>query len=117
MTIEKYHLYVAAFNRDTAQIALNEPYAKASKTHILVYRKGRCPKGYKEMKDADTGLLPREDQKWVQEMNLILIGKFLEEHEKEREKADKKFLEEFERELETERQKLAEQGSGETCKG
>ena len=116
-TTERYHLYAAAFNRETAEIALNEPYSKASKTHILIYRKEGCPEGYKEIKDADVFMLPSTDQQWLGEVNKMLIQRFLIEHREERERADKKFLEELERELENERRKLSETGSGETCKG
>lgn len=114
---EKYRLYVAPFNQETAKVALSEPYAKASKSHILLYKKGKKPDEYKEITDENINLLPAADRKWLQEINVKLIREFMLKHREEEERANKKFLEEFERELEAERKKLSEQGSGETCKG
>lgn len=111
MRAEKYRLYVAPFNQDTAKVALSEPYAKASKTHILLYKKGKKPDEYKEITDENINLLPAADRKWLQEINVRLIREFMREHREEEERANKKFLEEFERELQIEKQKLT--GSGE----
>ena len=107
MTEEKYHLYVAPFNNETAQIALNEKYARAASTHVMIYKTGgECPKGYKEMTDADIHLLPTESLKWLREVNGAIIQQFVKDRMEEQERANKKFLEEFERELEIEREKL-----------
>lgn len=111
MKAEKYRLYVAPFNQETAKVALSEPYAKASKTHILLYKKGKKPDEYKEITDENINLLPAADRKWLQEINVRLIREFMREHREEEERANKKFLEEFERELQIEKQKLT--GSGE----
>lgn len=111
MKAEKYRLYVAPFNQDTAKVALSEPYAKASKTHILLYKKGKKPDEYKEITDENINLLPAADRKWLQEINVRLIREFMRNHREEEERANKKFLEEFERELQIEKQKLT--GSGE----
>lgn len=111
MRAEKYRLYVAPFNQETAKVALSEPYAKASKTHILLYKKGKKPDEYKEITDENINLLPAADRKWLQEINVRLIREFMREHREEEERANKKFLEEFERELQIEKQKLT--GSGE----
>lgn len=111
MRAEKYRLYVAPFNQETAKVALSEPYAKASKTHILLYKKGKKPDEYKEITDENINLLPAADRKWLQEINVMLIREFMRNHREEEERANKKFLEEFERELQIEKQKLT--GSGE----
>lgn len=111
MRAEKYRLYVAPFNQETAKVALSEPYAKASKTHILLYKKGKKPDEYKEITDENINLLPAADRKWLQEIDVRLIREFMREHREEEERANKKFLEEFERELQIEKQKLT--GSGE----
>lgn len=111
MRTEKYRLYVAPFNQETAKVALSEPYAKASKTHILLYKKGKKPDEYKEITDENINLLPAADRKWLQEINVRLIQEFVLNHREEEERANKKFLEEFERELQIEKQKLT--GSGE----
>lgn len=105
---ERFRLYAAAFNMETAEIALNEPYSKASKTHILVYKRGRCPKGYKEITDEIIYLLPVSDREWLSEVNQVIMQRFLLEHRAEEEAANKKFLAEFERELEIERQRLSQ---------
>lgn len=114
MKTEKYHLYVAPFNEKTAEIALNEAYSKATKTHILIYRKGKCPDGYKEMKEADLYLLPASDAKWLREINMMLIQKFMMKNREKQEKANIKFLNDFEKELEIEREKLKKQESTES---
>lgn len=111
MRTEKYRLYVAPFNQETAKVALSEPYAKASKTHILLYKKGKKPDEYKEITDENINLLPAVDRKWLQEINVRLIREFMLNHREEEERANEKFLEEFERELQIEKQKLT--GSGE----
>ena len=95
---ERFRLYAAAFNKETAEIALNEPYSKASKTHVLVY---------KEITDENIYLLPVSDREWLGEVNQVIMQRFLLEHRAEEEAANKRFLEEFERELEIEREKLS----------
>lgn len=112
MKTEKYRLYVAPFTNETIKAALDEPYARASKTHVLIYKKGKGPDGYKEMKDEDAYLLPASDVKWLKEVNIVLMEKFLLEHREKSEKAEAKFIKEFERELQAEREKLAQQRSG-----
>lgn len=109
MKTEKYHLYIAAFNQDSAKIALDEPYSKASRTHVLIYKQGKKPDGYKEIKDADIYMLPASDRKWLEETNLAIMKLFMIKHRAEAERARKNFLEDFERELATERRKLQEQ--------
>ena len=111
MKKETYHLYAAAFNEETAKIALDEPYSKASKTHVLIYKKGKCPEGYKEIKNEDAYLLPGSDVRWLQEVNIELIKQFVANHREADERSAKKFLEDFERELNVEREKLVRQGS------
>lgn len=111
MKTERYRLYVAEFNPVTAKIALDERYSKATRTHILLYRRGKCPDGYKEIREENLHLLPASDLKWVREVNLELMRDFAFRHRKEQESAEKKFLEDFERELQIEKQKLT--GSGE----
>lgn len=109
MKTEKYHLYVAPFNEETAGIALNEAYSKATKTHILVYRKGKCPDGYKELKEENLHLLPASDVKWLKEINMLLIQQFMMKNREREERANQKFFSEFERELQVEREKLKQQ--------
>ena len=111
MREERYRLYAAPFNKDTAEIALNEQYARATKTHVLIYKRGKCPTGYKEITDANAYMLPAADQKWLKEVNLLLMREFMQRNREAEEKAGMKFLEEFEKELQIEREKLAAQGS------
>lgn len=110
MTEERYHLYVAPFNKETAQAALNEQYARATHTHVMIYRtNAECPKGFKEMTDDDVHLLPADSLKWLKETNNVIIQAFITQRMEEHERANKKFMEDFERELEIERQKLLQQ--------
>lgn len=109
MKTEKYHLYVAPFNQESARAALEEAYSKASRTHVLIYKKGKKPEGYKEITDENLHLLPDADRKWLYETNIEVMRTFVAKHKKEAEKAQKNFLEEFERELEVERKKLKDQ--------
>ena len=111
MKTEKYRLFVAPFNSETAKEALDEPYARATNTHVLIYKKGKKPDGYKEMKDADLHFLPQKDRKWLQDVNMILMQMFLVENQEKSKEADKKFFAEFEKELEKEREALSKQGS------
>lgn len=113
MKTEKYRLYVGVMNKENMQIALNEAYSMARKTHILIYKKGKCPNGFKEMKPDESYLLPANDQKWLKEVNMELISQFILKNKEKEEKANKKFFEEFEKELQVEREKLAQQESGE----
>lgn len=110
MKTEQYRLYVAATRNDTIKAALDEPYSKASSTHILIYKRGKCPPGFKEMKEENLHLLSSADRDWLKEVNMAVIGQFVKKHEEEAEEAGKKFLEEFEKELEKERQKILSQG-------
>lgn len=110
MTEERYHLYVAPFNQETAQIAMNERYARATPTHVMIYRTNpECPEGFKEMTDEYVHLLPADSMKWLQETNSVIIQQFIARRMEENERANRKFMEEFERELEIERQKLLKQ--------
>lgn len=111
MKTEKYRLFVAPFNSETAKIALDERYARATKTHVLIYKTGKKPEGYKEMTDADLHFLPQKDRKWLQEVNMVIMQKFLMENREKANEANAKFFEEFEKELEKEREALSKQGS------
>ena len=107
MTEERWHLYVAPFTPETAEIAMNERYARASASHVMIYRiNPECPEGYKEMTEADVHLLPSDSLKWLREVNNIIIEQFISEKMEEQERANKRFLEEFEHELQVEREKL-----------
>ena len=108
---ETWRLYVAPTRRDTMRTALNEAYAKASGTHVLIYKQGKKPNGFKEITDAEIELLPSADKEWLRETNLEVTKLFIAEHEAEVQRAGMKFLSEFERELAVEREKLAQQGS------
>lgn len=108
MKTEKYHLYIAPFNQESVEVALSEAYSKASKTYVLVYKKGKKPEGYKEITDENVHLLPKADRKWLLEVNVEVMKAFVEKHKQEAERAQKNFLEEFERELDNERKKLQE---------
>lgn len=110
MKEERYHLYVGMLNPISIKIGLDEAYSKVTKTHVLIYKKGECPKGFKEIAGADYYRLPMSDRKWVQEANAAIMRLFLMEHREEEERAGKKFLEDFERELQKEDEKL--RGSG-----
>lgn len=112
MKKEVWRLYAAATRRDTMKVALDEAYAKASGTHVLIYKQGKCPAGFKEIKEANIDLLPAADKEWLREVNIEVTRKFLAEHDKEVQKAGEKFLERFGQELSNEREKLANQGSG-----
>ena len=105
----RYHLYVAPFNSQTAAIAMEQRYARATSTHVMIYNTGECPELFKEMTDAELHLLPKESLKWLREVNTIIIQQFIAERMEEHERANKKFLEEFEREMQKEREKLLEQ--------
>ena len=111
MRTEKYRLYAAPFNTETATVALSESYSRATKTHVLIYKRGKCPDGFKEMTDDTIHLLPSADRKWLLEMNMALIQEFVQKDADRKESANKKFLEEFEKELEKERLTLSQQGS------
>lgn len=111
MKTEKYRLFVAPFNSETAKAALDEPYARATNTHVLIYKKGKRPEGYKEMTDADLHFLPQKDKKWLKEVNMIIMQRFLMENQEKANEANAKFFEEFEKELEKEREALSKQGS------
>lgn len=106
----RYHLYVAPFTQETAQIALNEKYARATPSHVMIYNtNSECPAGYKEMTEDDLHLLPDDSLKWLYETNNVIIQQFVAMRMEEQERANKKFLEEFEKELEIEKQKLLRQ--------
>lgn len=110
--MEKYRLFAATTRNDTMRTALDETYSKASGTHILIYKKGKCPAGFKEIKEPDIHLLPSADREWLREVNLVILKAFEKKYAEEEEKANKKFLNDFEKELESERRKLQEQGGG-----
>lgn len=110
MKQEKWRLFVAPTRNDTMRAALDEAYSKASGTHILIYKKGKCPPGYKEMKDGNLELLPAADREWLNDVNMNVIAAFEKRHEAEQERANIKFLERFEKELEIERGKLSGTG-------
>lgn len=106
MTEERYHLYLAPFNSETAQIALNEKYARATPDYVMIYNKGECPEGYKEMTEEALHLLPKDGLKWLNEVNLLVIQEFTKERMDEIERANRRFMEAFENELKAEREKL-----------
>ncbi len=109
MTEERYHLYLAPFNQGTAQIALNEKYARATPDYVMIYNKGEKPEGFKEMTEAELHLLPPDGLKWLREVNVVIIQVFYKERMEEMERANKKFMEDFEKELQAEREKLLKQ--------
>lgn len=110
MTEERWHLYVAPFNAETAQIALTERYSRAAATYVIIYRTNpETPEGYKEMTEDDLGLLPTEALKWLREVNVVIIQAFINEKMEEQERANRQFQEEFERQLQIEREKLLQQ--------
>lgn len=108
---ERYRLFVAETRNDTMRTALDEAWSKASGTHVLIYKKGKCPPGFREMKDENLHLLPSADREWLNEVNALAAAEFLKKHEKEAERANLRFLSDFEKELEAERRKLAEMGA------
>lgn len=112
MKTERYRLYVGVMGKENIQTALNEAYSRATKTHILIYKKGKCPDGFKEMREEDTYLLPASDIQWLKEVNMTLMQEFLKKNQAKEERAERKFLDEFEKELQIEREKLAKQESG-----
>jgi hypothetical protein len=104
----RYHLYVAPFTQETAQIALNEKYARATPSHVMIYNtNSECPAGYREMTEDDLHLLPDDSLKWLYETNNVIIQQFVAMRMEEQERANKKFLEEFEKE-----QAVVVQGEG-----
>lgn len=110
MKEEAYYLYVGMLNPESIKVGLDESFSKVTKTHVLVYKKGKCPNGFKEISGVDYYRLPMSDRKWVQEANTAIMRLFLMEHKEEEERAGKKFLEDLERELQKEDEKL--RGSG-----
>lgn len=112
MKTEKYRLFVAKTTDETIRAALDQAYSKASGTHVLIYTNGKRPPGFKEIRDEDAvRLLPSADKDWLKNVNLEIIKRFAEKHEKEIEEAGMKFLGELEEELKKERAKLIEEGS------
>ena len=109
MRTEKYRLYIGMLTPENITTALNEAYSRATKTHVLIYKQGKGPEGFKEITDADVFRLPNADLKWLKEVNMAVIQKFMLQHEEKQRKAEKKFLEEFEKELQKEREKLSKQ--------
>ena len=109
MKTEKYRLYIGTLTEANINIALNEAYSRATRTHVLIYKKGKAPDGFKEITDVDVFRLPASDQKWLQEVNVEIMRLFLKQHAEEERKAERKFLTEFEKELAKEREKLAQQ--------
>lgn len=109
MKTEKYHLYIGMLNPENINTALNEAYSRATKTHVLIYKQGKAPEGFKEIKETDMFRLPNSDLEWLKEVNMAVIQKFMIQHEAEKRRAEKKFLEEFEKELQKEREKLSKQ--------
>jgi hypothetical protein len=78
VTEERWHLYLAPFNSETAAIAMAERYARATPTHVMIYNeKDECPDGFKEMTEETLYLLPVEDRKWLKEVNNIIIQQFI----------------------------------------
>lgn len=109
MKTEKYRLYIGTLTEANINLALNEAYSRAMRTHVLIYKKGKAPDGFKEITDVDVFRLPVSDQKWLQEVNVEVMRLFLKQHAEEERKAERKFLTEFEKELAKEREKLAQQ--------
>lgn len=109
MKTERYRLYIGTLTEENVTAALNEAYSRATRTHVLIYKKGRKPDGFKEVTDVDVFRLPVSDQKWLQEVNTEIMRLFLIQHAEEEKRAERKFLTEFEKELEKEREKLAQQ--------
>lgn len=109
MKTERYRLYIGTLTEENVTVALNEAYSRATRTHVLIYKKGRKPDGFKEVTDVDVFRLPVSDQKWLQEVNTEIMRLFLIQHAEEEKRAERKFLTEFEKELEKEREKLAQQ--------
>lgn len=111
MKTERYRLYIAPFNADTVQFALDEPYSRATETHVMIYKRGKGPNGYKELPSNMVHLLPAQDRKWIMEINILLMRQFVKKNREKEERAGRKFVEEFEKELEKEREKMRK-GSG-----
>lgn len=109
MKTERYRLYIGTLTEENVTVALNEAYSRATRTHVLIYKKGKKPDGFKEVTDVDVFRLPVSDQKWLQEVNTEIMRLFLIRHAEEEKRAERKFLTEFEKELEKEREKLAQQ--------
>lgn len=111
MIVKKYHLYVGVLNTKTIQQAMEESFVRASQTHILIYKEGECPEGFKEITDENIYLLPSADIKWLCEVNIELMKQFRADHEEECRRAEEQFVKDFETELEAEKRKL----SGQEC--
>ena len=110
MKTEKYRLYIGMLNPANINTALNESYSRATRTHVLIYKRGKSPEGFKEMTDMDLFRLPASDRKWLQEINTEIMRDFVIRHAEEEKRAERKFLDQFAKELEKEREKLSKQG-------
>lgn len=108
--VAKYRLFAAAFNAETARIAMETPFARISNGYILLYKQGGAPAGYKELTPEILEILTKDEKGWLQEVNLAIMQEFLQKHEKEARKGMIAFGKRFDKELKAEMSKGTEAG-------
>lgn len=106
----QYRLFAAAFNPDTAQIAMETPFSRISNGYILLYKRGKAPKGYKELTPEILEILTSDEKNWLQEVNIAIMQDYLRTHQEEARKSMVAFGERFEKELKAELSKGTEAG-------
>lgn len=107
----QYRLFAAAFNPDTAQIAMETPFSRISNGYILLYKRGKAPKGYKELTPEILEILTKDELDWLRDVNIAVMQEFLQEHEEEARKGMIAFGQRFEEELKAEMEKETEAGT------
>lgn len=106
MRTERYRLYAAKNTEKNASYAFEVDYFRITEHYILVYKRGKSPEGYKEIRESDTGLLSESDLAWLRETNIAIMQDYMVRHDTECRRAQEKFLSRFRKELEAERKKI-----------
>lgn len=106
--VVKYRLFAALSNAETLKIALETAYARVANGYILLYKRGKAPKGYKELTEKMLELLTAEERAWLQSVNIAVMQEFVRKHEKEARRGMIAFGKRFEEELKAEAEKGTE---------
>ncbi len=95
-----YKLYAMELNRDNMRSAATERFSRATPFYILVYTNGELPENGIEIINDDKKRLTDEDERWVQDCNLIILAEQAKKNETKIAQDMQKRLEQMEQILE-----------------
>ena len=100
-----YKLYALEVNKQGLETASKERFSRITPFYVLVYCDGEPPEDGIEITTTETHRLSEQDERWLQDCNVVILVEEAKKHEAEIAGDMKRRLERLEEALEAEAEK------------